>query len=115
MQLTTAMHLTGAAVTAGLGLMGLARPAWVAAFTSIAPRGATGMSEVRATYGGFFLALGGYALLSQHPVAFTTAGVAWLGAAVGRAISVVTDRSTEPRNLAGIVFEAVIGGALVAG
>ena len=47
--------------------------------------------------------------------AFTVAGIAWLGAAVGRAISVIVDRSTELKNLGGIVFEAVIGALMLVG
>lgn len=103
----------GAAVTAGLGGMGLLRPSAAAAFTSMAPVGRVGVSEIRATYGGFFLALGGYALLSQEPIAFVAAGLAWLGAAGGRLLSVVVDRSTEAKNLGGIVFEAAIGALLL--
>jgi hypothetical protein len=104
----------GAAITAGLGVMGLVRPAAAAAFTSMAPVGKQGVSEIRATYGGFFLALGGYALATQNPVAFAAAGFAWLGAAGGRLASVALDRSVAPKNLAGIAFEAAIGLLLLA-
>lgn len=115
MELTVLLNNAGAAITAGLGLMGLVRPSAAAAFTHLKPQGRIGVSEVRATYGGFFLALGAWALWTQLPAAFTVAGVAWLGAAAGRAISVVVDRSTEPKNLGGIVFEAAIGALLLAG
>lgn len=33
-------------------------------------------------------------------------GITWLGEAAGRASSVIADRSREPKNFAGIVFEA---------
>ena len=103
------LNVIGAVVTAGLGLMGLIRPAAAAVFTSMAPVGTLGVSEIRATYGGFFLALGAYALWAMSPPVFTTLGIAWLGAAAGRAISVIVDKSREPKNLGGIAFEAAIG------
>jgi hypothetical protein len=95
--------------------MGLVRPSAAAAFTSIRPEGLMGVSEIRATYGGLFAALGAWGLWTQEPNAFTTAGVAWLGAALGRAASVVVDRNRDPRNLGGIAFEGAIGLALLAG
>jgi hypothetical protein len=104
----------GALATAALGALALIRPAAAAAFASIQPVGVIGISEVRATYGGLFLALGGYALASQAPAAFFVAGLAWLGAAGGRCVSVLADRSTSPKNLGGVVFEAVIGALLLA-
>lgn len=108
------LRLAGAAVTAGLGLMALAKPDRAASFTSIRPDGAVGVSEIRATYGGFFLALGGAALAWQDPAMFTATGLAWIGAAAGRSISVVVDRSTSPKNLGAIAFEGLIGALLLA-
>ena len=115
MELTMLLNNAGAAITAGLGIMGLVRPSAAAAFTNLEPKGKIGVSEIRATYGGFFLALGGWALWTQAPMSFTVAGIAWLGAAAGRAIPVIADRSTEPKNLGGIVFEAVIGALMLVG
>ncbi|MGH7785489.1 MAG: DUF4345 family protein [Candidatus Binatia bacterium] len=108
------LNNVGAAITAGLGVMGLLRPSAAAAFTSMQPQGLTGVSEVRATYGGFFLVLGTYALYAQAPTAFLIVGLAWLGAAAGRLLSVVIDRSYAATNLGGVVFETVIGALLLA-
>lgn len=107
------MNLTGAAITLALGALGLFSPQRAAAFTSIAPVGPLGLSEIRATYGGFFLALGGMCLYCQNPIAFRVVGVAWLGAALGRAYSLVIDRNTEPKNLVGIAFESAIAALLL--
>ena len=104
----------GALATTALGLMGLVRPAAAAAFTSMRPVGAMGISEIRATYGGLFAALGAWALWTQDPAVFTTAGVAWLGAAGGRTASLVVDRNRSGQNVGGIAFEGVIGLALLA-
>ncbi len=114
MEWASTLNNAGALITAGLGVMGLVRPSAASEFTSLEPRGKIGVSEIRATYGGFFLALGAWALYTQSEAAFTVAGVAWLGAAGGRVVSVVADRSLEPKNFGGIVFEAVIGLFLLA-
>jgi hypothetical protein len=105
----------GAFITFVLGLLALAYPNVIAKFVSVKPIGLTGVSEVRATYGGFFVALGGLCLYSQSSTVFLVAGVAWLGAALGRGLSVLMDRSYAPKNLAGILFESGIGTLLLAG
>lgn len=104
----------GASICCGLGAMGLFAPARAAAFTSIAPTGLLGVSEVRATYGGLFAALGLTCLALQSQLAFCVAGLAWLGAAAGRGFSVLIDRHWAAKNLGGIVFEGAIGLLLLA-
>jgi len=104
----------GALVTLGLGLMGLLAPAKAASFANVQPIGTIGTSEIRATYGGLFAALGLACLLSQAPEVFLAAGVAWVGAAVGRAFSVFVDASRSAKNLGGIAFELAIGLLLLA-
>ncbi|REJ85768.1 MAG: DUF4345 domain-containing protein [Acidobacteria bacterium] len=104
----------GAVATTALGALGLFAPTRAAAFTSLAPDGPNGTSEIRATYGGLFAALGLWCLLAQSPTVFTVAGVAWVGAAVGRGWSVLVDRNVDTKNLGGIVFELAIGLLLLA-
>ena len=113
--MTSVLANLGAGITLGLGLMGLLAPDRAARFTSMQPVGLVGRSEIRATYGGFFAALGLACLWSQAPEAFFAAGVAWVGAAAGRAFSVAIDASRSPKNLGGIAFELVIGVLLLAG
>ncbi len=108
------LPVVGAAINVALGLNGLLRPAATAGFTSVAPVGRIGVSEIRATYGGLFLAFGLFALGSGSPVAFRALGCGWLGAAVGRVASIVVDRSREPRNFGAVAFEAVIAALLLA-
>lgn len=105
----------GAAITLGLGIMGLTRPSAAAAFTSIAPQGILGLSEIRATYGGLFAAMGAYALLAPSPAAFTVLACAWTGAAGGRVVSVLIDGSRSSRNLGAVLFEAAIAALCWAG
>ncbi len=103
----------GAAITAGLGIMGLVRPSAAAAFTSMSPLGKIGVSEIRATYGGLFLFMGAFALIVREPLAYQVLGWAWIGAAAGRSVSVVVDKSREAKNFGGIVFEGIIGALLL--
>lgn len=105
----------GALITLGLGLLALLCPRVIAKFVSVEPIGLTGVSEVRATYGGFFVALGGLCLYFQSSTVFLVAGVAWFGAALGRCLSVLMDRSYASKNLAAILFESGIGTLLLAG
>lgn len=99
----------GALFTAALGALGLLAPNRAAAFTSIAPIGLNGFSEIRATYGGLFVALGLWCLLGQSETVFCTAAIAWLGAAAGRLASIGLDRNLEARNLGGVCLEATVG------
>lgn len=105
----------GALITLALGLLGIAAPMAAAKLVSIEPIGLTGISEVRATYGGLFVGLGGVCLYSQSPTVFFAVGVAVLGAAIGRSVSVLVDRSFAPMNLGGLLFEACMGALLLAG
>jgi len=107
------LNNVGSAATAGLGVMGLVRPRAAAAFTSIQPIGLPGVSEIRATYGGFFLALGAFGLYAQASSVFVALGIAWLGAAAGRLVSVAVDESQTPRNFGGVVFESAIAALLL--
>ena len=104
----------GAAITLGLGGLGFFAPARAAAVTSLSPIGPDGVSEIRATYGGLFAALGLFCLVSQSDLIFTVVGVGWVGIALGRAGSVLIDRNFRPRNFGAIAFELVIGLLLLA-
>lgn len=105
----------GASITLALGLLGTLAPKVAAKLVGIDPIGLTGVSEIRATYGGLFVGLGGVCLFSQTSAVFFAVGVACLGAALGRGVSVLVDRSYAPKNLGGMFFEASMGGLLLAG
>lgn len=107
------LNHTGAAITVLLGLLGLFLPSKAAAFVSLSTDGPIGRSEIRATYGGFFLLLGLGCLFLHTPPAFLIAGLAWLGAAGGRLFSILIDRAASSKNFGGVVFEAGIGLLLI--
>jgi hypothetical protein len=73
-----------------------------------------GISEFRATYGGFFLCLGIGCLVAQSVQVFTVVGAAWCAAAFARIISYVFDSSRTAHNLAGVGVEAGIGLTMLA-
>ena len=80
----------------------------------MSPVGANGLSEIRATYGGLFAALGIACLVSQWYPIYLTVGIAWLGAGLGRIWSVVIDRNMDRKNLGGIAMELAIAVLLLA-
>lgn len=114
MTLTTRLAHIGGVLTLAMGLLGLFAPGVVARLVSITPVGRLGVSEIRATYGGLFLAIGVTVLLARDTTLFALAGVAWVGTAAGRGISWWYDRSREPRNLLAFGVELVAGHLLLA-
>ncbi|MBI3766964.1 MAG: DUF4345 domain-containing protein [Deltaproteobacteria bacterium] len=93
-----------------LGLLGLTytNPAHMAA----------AMGEIRATYGGIFIVMGVYTLFAAvdpavHRTRVLFVGLLWLGACAGRLFGVYVDGSPGLPGWGAVVFELVIGGALV--
>ena len=98
----------GACICVTLGCIALIYPRIIEVFVSIDASSVEGKSEVRATYGGFFLGISTYALYSQSADAFITIGIGWLGAALARVITLITG-SFSLKNLGGVLFEVLIG------
>jgi len=108
------LPVVAAAVTIALGALGFLNPNGAQSLTGVRASAREGISEIRATYGGFFLALGLMALTMREPLVFTTAGVAWCGAAAARFLSLFIDRIWTPKNMGGVLFEAAIGASFLA-
>lgn len=102
------LAVLGAVLTGVLGFIALVRPMSIARFVSILPSGKLGVSEIRATYGGFFFGLAIFALCSQEPMAYVSLGIGWLSAAVVRLLTVAFHHRS-PKNIVAVVFEAIIG------
>lgn len=111
----TIAPVLGCLLTIALGGLGVVAPHRAARLVSIQPLGANGTSEVRATYGGFFLGLGTAALLWAEPAGYAVASTAWGGAAVARLLSLVGPHSDRRRQLLGLGLEAGIAAMLAAG
>lgn len=103
----------GALITLLLGLLAVIRPDVIQRFVSIRAVGKEGRSELKATYGGFFIAIALYALVTQSYTAFTVLAVGWLGAALVRAMT-LCQGAFSWRNLGGVLFEAIVGGLCLA-
>jgi hypothetical protein len=104
----------GAVVTVILGCLGLLFPKAVGRVLGIETDKPLGISEFRATYGGFFLCLGIGCLVAQSAHVFTVVGAAWCAAAFARVMSYAVDGSRTGQNLAGVGVEAGIGLAMLA-
>lgn len=108
-----------AVFTVLIGTAGLVAPRRTARMIGLSLDGALGeklaLSQFRATLGGFFVFAGAAVLVLQERPAALVLGLAWLGTAAGRAVSVVVDRSVAPRNIGEGVGEVVLGLLLVLG
>ena len=103
----------GVSLGAALGLAATLSPRWVLSLVGLAPSSPEGLAEGRATYGGLFVALefgASYFWLSRGvSEAVILAGLCWLGAAAGRALSLGVDGARTPRNFGGLALEILIG------
>jgi len=98
--------------TAATGLLALIKPTAIYGFTGLEAMGPRGISEIRAIFGGLFIAVGvaPYVFGEQ---AFRILGFGYLGIAVVRLISIFLDRSTASSNLISLAIEIVFGVILI--
>ena len=109
-------------ITTALGLAGLLYPDRVMGILGFAilnsANTAAVMGEVRATYGGLFVVLGVYTLLSAvDPAAQRSRlmfiGLLWLGACAGRLLGVNINGNPGLPGWVAVALELLVGGALV--
>jgi hypothetical protein len=105
----------GAVVTMAMGCLGLFLPARAAALTGLQATSVEARAEFRGTLGVTFLFLGAMPLISQAPLVFLTVGLAWLGAGLGRIVSIVIDGGNTGKNWGAVAFEGIIAALLIAG
>ena len=96
--------------TAATGLLAFFKPDAVYGFTGLTATGARGVSEIRAIFGGLFIALGVTPIIFEQ---YRLLGIAYLAIAVARAISMVVDKSYDRSNIISLVIEIVFGAILV--
>ena len=96
------------------GLAAVVMPERVGAALDLPAGSARGIAETRAGLGGTFMALGGWALVSQKPAAHTAVGVTWIGAAAVRLGSLLLDRPrTDWTFWAYLAAEVSLGAAAI--
>jgi hypothetical protein len=106
------LKIIAALATAATGLLAFVKPSAVYGFTGLTANGVRGVSEIRAIFGGLFIAMGVVPLF-LGPVAYQMLGIGYLGIAAARAFSIVFDKSTAQSNLISLGIEVVLGVILV--
>jgi len=85
--------LVATLLTIAFGLFGFLAPRYTAGALDLEPTKSTmGLSEMRASVGGLFVVAGLAALWLDQPLAYAMIGFAFLGAALGRVVSLVFDK-----------------------
>jgi len=112
MNILSVLKILAAIATAGTGALALVKPSAVYGFTGLTAPGARGVSEIRAIFGGLFLALG-IAPFVFGETAYLVLGLAYLAIAAARLVSIIIDRSTETSNLISLGIEIVFGIILI--
>jgi len=107
------LHIVAAIATVMTGLFSLLFPMKVQGFTGLELPGSRGVTEVRAILGGFFIALGAAPLLFSSRDMYLMLGLAYLGVASVRLVSMFIDRSLEKSNYISLVTEILLGIILI--
>ena len=106
-----------AILTIAFGLFGFLAPRFTAGALELETQGDStmGLSEMRASAGGLFVALGTVCLLWSDPMAYVMLGVAYTGAATGRLVSLAIDKPPFPKAFLYFVIEAALAAWCVIG
>ncbi|THH38682.1 DUF4345 domain-containing protein [Aliishimia ponticola] len=90
--MTEFMNIAASLLTIAFGLFGFIAPRYTAEALDLKPTASTmGLSEMRASVGGLFVAMGLAALWLGEPLAYAMIGFAFAGAALGRVVSLIFD------------------------
>jgi hypothetical protein len=106
------LKITAAVLTIATGLLTFIKPTAAYGFIGLNANGVRGVSEIRAIFGGLFMALG-VSPLFLGPIAYQMLGIGYLGIAIARLFSIVFDKSYAQSNLISLVIEIVLGVILV--
>ena len=101
------LNVIAALLTIGFGLFGFLAPRYTASALDLTPTTSTmGLSEMRASVGGLFVAMGLFAIWTGLPMAYAMIGVAYVGAAIGRLVSILVDKPPFKKTLLYFSLEA---------
>ncbi|MCE9645034.1 MAG: DUF4345 domain-containing protein [Chloroflexi bacterium] len=107
------LQIIAAAATILTGLFSMLKPTAITGFTGLSSLSGRGITEIRAIFGGLFIALGLFPLLAGSPIAYTMLGVSYLGIGSVRAISMFIDKSLVTSNWVSLTVEVIFGIILV--
>lgn len=104
-----------ALLTLAFGAIGFVAPRYAAQALDLQPtRSTMGLSELRASAGGLFVAMALTCLVTGAGFAYAMLGIAYAGAATGRVISMVVDKPPQPKALIWFLLEALPSAWLLA-
>jgi hypothetical protein len=112
MNILMILKVIAALATAATGLLALIKPDATYGFTGLTANGVRGVSEIRAVFGGMFIALG-IVPLFLGPLAYQILGITYLMIAAARAFSILFDKSYAQSNIISLVIEILLGAILV--
>ena len=108
------LTLIATLLTIAFGLFGFVAPRYTASALDLAPTDSTmGLSEMRASVGGLFVVAGIAALWLDQPLAYAMIGFAFVGAALGRVLSLIFDRPPVAKVLVFGGIEAALAAVLL--
>ncbi|MDO8881082.1 MAG: hypothetical protein Q7W44_09860 [Coriobacteriia bacterium] len=114
MDWTLAPALAASAVMTLFGIGALMRPTSLRA-VGLSAETPLGTSEIRAVFGGMFVALGVACIVTREPVVFAVVGAAWLADFAVRLVSVFIDRVPVGQALTVLGIALVMGLLLASG
>lgn len=112
MSLLIILKTIAALATVATGLLALIKPTAVYNFTGLIAEGPRGISEIRAIFGGLFIALGVAPFIFGAP-AYRVLGLGYLAIALVRLVSIIIDKSTASSNWISLAIEIVFGLILI--
>jgi hypothetical protein len=102
------LKIIASLATAATGLLALFMPKVVPGFTGLSPVGGRGISEIRAIFGGLFIALGIVPLIFKGDT-YVMLGWGYLSIALVRVISIFVDKAPDKSNWISLVVEVIFG------
>jgi hypothetical protein len=106
------LKIVASLATAATGLLALFVPKVVPGFTGLSPVGGRGISEIRAIFGGLFIALGIAPLIFKGDT-YIMLGWGYLAIAFVRIISIFFDKAPDKSNWISFMIEVLFGVILI--
>tara|TARA_R110002073_G_scaffold152290_1_gene306792 strand:- start:791 stop:1135 length:345 start_codon:yes stop_codon:yes gene_type:complete len=108
------LNLIFGLLSIGLGAFGWLLPRYTLETLHLTTHTDTmGLSEIRASAGALFVGMGAGAIYLNSTDGYALLGFCWIGAAIGRATSILLDGATR-KKIGFFVVEAVVGFAALA-
>ena len=107
--------LVASAVMMFFGIAAALRPGALHRLLGIAAESPLGTSEIRAVFGGMFVAFGLACIVLREPIVFAVVGAAWLSDFAVRVVSVFVDRVPAKEALVVLGTALALGAALLSG